>query len=246
MKHIEAIKSPGLQFRHELKYLITPGDAELLKLRLGAIMRLDAKAEETGGYKVRSLYFDDLWNSAYEEKLMGVVSRCKYRIRIYNDSDKSINLERKLKRGNYIAKQSAALTRDEAEMLIGGEYGFLLNNPQQLCREFYYECTTRLMRPRVIVDYERIPYTMPVGDVRITFDMDVRAALLSFDIFDPKLPALGVLEHGNMILEVKFTGLLPGILKKALPQRASQVLSASKYVLACDKVKFLSHMGQCN
>lgn len=228
------------KFRHELKYLITPGDAQLLKQRLGVLLSRDENAGESGVYKVRSIYFDDYNNSAYEEKLMGVSSRKKYRIRVYNDSDKTIHLERKIKRGSYVSKQHAILTREQVQMIINGECLFLLENQQQLCREFYYECITKILRPRVMVDYEREPYICVLGDVRITFDTDVRAALLKLDLFDAKLPALNVLDSGQIIMEVKYTEFLPALIRKILPQRTSQMLAVSKYVLACDKTAFLS------
>ena len=53
------------------------------------------------------------------------------------------------------------------------------------------------MRPRTIVDYDRVPWIMDEGTVRITFDSDVRAAVGSYDIFDPSLPTLPVLEPGK-------------------------------------------------
>ena len=68
-----------------------------------------------------------------------------------------------------------------------------------------------MMRPRTIVDYEREPWVMDEGAVRITFDMNVRAAVGSFDIFDATLPALPVLEPGKLVMEVKFTEFLPQI-----------------------------------
>lgn len=230
----------GLAFRRELKYLITPGDAQILKQRLGVLLSRDENVDKSGVYKVRSLYFDDYNNSAYEEKMMGVVSRKKYRIRVYNYSDTVIHLERKTKRGSYISKQHANLTREEVQMILNGEYRFLLKNPQQLCKEFYYECITKILRPRIMVDYEREPYICALGDVRITFDTDVRAALLKLDLFDSRLPSLNVLKSGQIIVEVKYTEFLPTLVRKILPQRTSQMLAVSKYVLACDKTAFLS------
>ena len=240
MKHEILKMSEEMTFRHELKYFITPGDAVILKQRLRTLLHQDKNVDDKGVYKIRSLYFDDYRNSAYEEKMMGIASRKKYRIRVYNDNDKVIRLERKLKQGNVIAKQSALLTREEVEMIIHGQYQSLLKNPQQLCREFYYECTSNLMRPKVIVDYEREPYVYAPGDVRITFDRDVRAALLRHDIFDAHLPAFNVLDPGRVILEVKYTELLPSLIKEMLPQRTSQMLAISKYVMACDKAMFIS------
>mgnify|MGYP000155234175 CR=1 FL=1 len=145
--------------------------------------------------------------------------RKKYRIRIYNNNDKFIKLERKKKFGSYIYKESAPLTREEVEKILKGDYAFLLFSPHSLCREFYIECTCNMMRPRTIVDYERIPWILDAGTVRITFDSDVRAAIGSYDIFDPGLPALSVLEPGKLILEVKFTEMLPQLLRDVLPRQ---------------------------
>ena len=92
-------------FRHEWKYLINRAEKQLTDLRLRECMQLDPHAGE-GGYMIRSLYFDDYWNSAMEEKDAGVLMRKKYRIRIYNCSDKSIKLERKKKFGSYIPTNS--------------------------------------------------------------------------------------------------------------------------------------------
>ena len=69
------------RFRNERKYLISDSEKELLRLRMKPFLKLDPHAGE-GGYMIRSLYFDDYWNSAYEEKEAGVLMRKKYRIRI--------------------------------------------------------------------------------------------------------------------------------------------------------------------
>ena len=70
--------------RHEFKFLISRADAELLKLRLPHVMQRDPHAGETGRYTIRSLYFDDMDAAAYYEKVDGIDSRTKYRIRFYN------------------------------------------------------------------------------------------------------------------------------------------------------------------
>ena len=77
---------------------------------------------------IRSLYFDDYWNSAYNEKMAGVDFRKKYRIRIYNCQDSHIKLERKIKLSNYIHKDSASITRQEFDWITEGRYDFLLRH----------------------------------------------------------------------------------------------------------------------
>jgi hypothetical protein len=189
---------------------------------------------------IRSLYFDDYFNSAYNEKDAGVLERKKYRIRIYNCSDASINLERKKKYGSYIYKEAAPLTREEVYKILDGHYEFLLQSEHPLCREFYYECVSNMMRPRTIVDYERVPWTLEQGTVRITFDMDVRAAIGNFDIFDATLPSLPVLEDGKCVMEVKFTEFLPRFVRDILPDRASEFTAVSKYVLCYEKTAYIN------
>lgn len=225
-------------FRHELKYLINEGDHVLLKSRMAPYFSLDPNAKD-GEYMIRSLYFDDFWNSAAEEKDMGVFDRKKYRIRIYNFKDDYIRLERKTKRGNYIYKESGKLTREEVYRILEGDYGFLLRSPSPLCREFYVECMCYVMRPRVIVDYDREPYVLDAGTVRITFDKKVRAGIFSYDIFDPKLPTIDCLEPGKMVLEVKYTEFLPRIVQELIPTRAAEYTALSKYVLCYEKTRYL-------
>ncbi len=226
-------------YRHELKYLISYPEFEGLRRRMLPYFSLDPHAED-GEYMIRSLYFDDVHNSAYEEKGMGVFFRKKYRIRIYNCTDQSIKLERKKKQGSFIFKESAKLTKEEVYRIIDGDYDFLLRKERNLLKEFYFECISNMMRPRTIVDYERVPFIMDEGTVRITFDKKVRAAVGSFDIFDDSLPTLSALPDEKLIMEVKFTEYLPSIVKDMITLRGSELVAASKYVMCCDKTAYLN------
>lgn len=229
---MEDVKKP--LFRHELKYLISYAEREALIRRMSPIMKRDENGGPDG-YTIRSLYFDDLWNTAYDEKMAGTFARKKYRIRIYNFSDKVIKLECKVKRDSYIHKTAASLSRSEVEQILRGEYAFLLQRPESLCREFYVECTSNGMRPKVIVDYERDAFVEPAGDVRITFDKHVRSAWLGYDIFDSSLPTYEVLEAEKLIMEVKYTQMLPEYVRRvSAPENAVRV-AASKYTLCVDK-----------
>ncbi|MDD3174142.1 MAG: polyphosphate polymerase domain-containing protein [Herbinix sp.] len=227
-------KENKLLYRHELKYRINELEKEVLIKRLSSLIALDANTNN-GQYMIRSLYFDDVCNSAYEDKMRGIAERKKYRIRIYNCSDQLIKLERKEKKDQYIKKESATLTRDETEKIISGDFRFLAKRQEPISREFYLKCLLNGMKPRVIVDYDRIPYIYLPGDVRITFDMHVRAGLLSYNIFDPELPTLEVLNDGELILEVKYTEFLPEIIRNLLPISSSMNMAYSKYVLCYEK-----------
>jgi len=194
-------------------------------------MKIDSHATDDG-YEIRSLYFDDYYNSAYHQKLMGVFARKKWRIRIYNYSDDRIALERKKKQGNYIFKESAVITRAEFDKIMEEDYSFLLAKEKNLYKEFYAECIMNRLRPKVIVDYNRIPLVLDEGTVRITFDGDIRAAVGSFDIFDSGLPCLPAIEEGYVVLEVKYTEFLPRMIQKVIPSDGQEFTAFSKYV-AC-------------
>ena len=222
-------------FRNEWKYYLSLWDGQTLKERLIRLMQRDPYAVN-GVYMIRSLYFDDYWNSSYNDKMAGADHRKKYRIRIYNCSDSSIKLERKIKNSSYIFKESASLTRREYEWIMEGNYDFLLRHSDRLCREFYYECVGNVMRPKVIVDYEREPFILKEGDVRITFDSCVRAAAPENDIFNPRIPSYEVVPFGKTVMEVKFTQFLPQYIKEILPPGEQEFSAISKYTLCFDRV----------
>ena len=81
---------------------------------------------------------------------------------------------------------------------------------------------------------------MEAGDVRITFDKDVRGAFPGLPMFDAGLVFQHVLEPGKLVLEVKFTEFLPRLVQEALPLRAAERSAVSKYTLCCDKVNYLT------
>ena len=224
--------SGRLAFRHELKYYINYRDYALLRGVLKALMPLDPHAGPNGDYHIRSLYFDDAYETALVEKMAGYDVRNKYRIRIYDFSDEVIRFEKKMKRGQYIAKTSIRLSREECEALIAGDCDCLLGREEPLAREIYLLMKNSMLRPRVTVDYYREAYVSPFENVRVTFDKSIRASLMLTDIFDPKAPVVSVLEPGTMVLEVKFNKYLPPFIRSALNNvNAAQRSAVSKYVL---------------
>jgi hypothetical protein len=190
---------------------------------------------------VRSLYFDDYYNNSYNDKYAGILERSKHRIRIYNQSDKTINYEKKHKTGPYNLKRTASITKAQFYGVLEGRYNVLLESPNTLLQMFYHECMTNLMRPRVVVDYEREPYVMEAGDVRITFDKNIRAGVGGFDIFEGELPMIETLEPGLLVMEVKFTEFLPAIVRQILPTRSANYTTVSKFILCCDKTQHLRY-----
>ena len=125
----------NIPLRHELKYLITPAELTVLRNTLAPLMQLDQGHE----YLIRSLYFDTINDDALEEKIAGVGNRKKYRIRIYNFSDRVIKLECKSKYGDLISKQSVSIPRELADQLIAGDPEGLQRMRHPLLHDVYRE-----------------------------------------------------------------------------------------------------------
>lgn len=217
-------------YRHELKFIISEADAELLAIRLRAALNPDPHATD-GEYFIRSLYFDDPFDSAVSEKVDGIQYRDKWRIRIYNLSDRYIKLERKHKNGSYIKKDDLTLTKRECNALCAGACGFLLHRNEPFAKEAYGEMITRHLRPKVIVDYDREPFLHPVENVRITLDRNIRTAMYSTDLFNPNVITYPATEYmGQCVLEVKFNAYLEPYVMELLQLNAAQRSAASKYL----------------
>ena len=219
----------NIPLRHELKYFITPAEMTVLRGILTPVMQLDPNGNEHNEYHIRSLYFDTINDDALEEKIAGVGNRKKYRIRIYNFSDKVIKLECKSKYGDLISKQSVSIPRELAEQLIAGDPDGLQRMRHPLLHDVYREMRTRLLRPAVIVDYVREAYIHQAEEVRITFDKQVRTGLYSVDLFNPQIPTYPVFDDPVEILEVKFDEFLPSYLQSILSGITAQRSAVSKY-----------------
>ena len=224
-------KRNGLPARHELKYFINPAELEVLRHRLQSVLYLDSHCAGGRPYEIRSLYFDDYADSAFYDKQAGVMHRDKYRIRIYNGSDREIFLERKRKLGDLIQKSSVQITRRLCQQLIAGEPSGLQRSSNQLLQDVYVQMRTRLLRPKVIVDYAREAWLHPVEDTRITFDLRLRTGLHSVDLFNQNLPTVCPHDRNVEILEVKFDNYLPDAVASLLSDVSAERSAISKYVL---------------
>ena len=218
--------------RHELKFFISPLEYEVLHRVLDRTLHRDPNGDENNEYAIRSLYFDTRFNDALIDKIDGVKNRDKYRIRIYNFSDKVIRMECKTKVGQLISKRSIGIPRLLAEQLIAGDPTGLERTRSGLLRDVYREMAINGLRPAVIVDYVREAYIHDAEEVRITFDKHLHSGLQSADIFNPRVPTVPVFDHNEMILEVKFNRFLPPYIRDILCTHvhSAQNSAISKYV----------------
>jgi hypothetical protein len=219
------------KYRHELKYYINYNEYEILRKKLGAVLKQDKYSINEEGYHIRSLYFDNLFDNDLYEKNNGILKRKKLRIRIYNKSDKVIKLERKYRYGEYICKESVSLTKEEYQKILGFDYEFLREKEGHLYRDFYLYLRSEKLSPKVIVDYTREAYAASESDVRITFDKELSCATNSIDIFNSNLVTGEVLKFPLLIMEVKFNEYIPTYIHKLINLDSHNRSAISKYVI---------------
>ena len=221
----------NIPLRHELKFFISPKQHYLLSRALDRVLSRDPNGDENNEYHIRSLYFDTIYNSAIFDKINGVQNRDKYRIRIYDMSDRIIKMECKTKVGSLISKRSLTIPRDLCDQIIAGDPTGLETTRSGLLGDVYREMTVNLLRPAVIVDYVREAYLHPAEEVRITFDKHLRSGMRSIDLFNPYVPTVPPFEHDETILEVKFNRVLPPYIRDVLTTYChdAQQSAISKY-----------------
>jgi hypothetical protein len=216
-----------MDYRHEWKHEINASDLIALRQRLRAVAYPDPHAVN-GKYLIRSLYFDNAADKALREKLDGVSRREKFRIRYYNGDTGIIHLEKKSKLGGLGNKQSATLTAYQAQAIVDGNLDWMLENSQPLVRELYSKMRTQGLRPKTIVDYTREPFIYPAGNVRVTFDYDIRTGLYCTDFLNPDCITISA-GDAPIILEVKWDAYLPDIIRDAVQLEGRRVSAFSKY-----------------
>ncbi len=218
--------------RRELKFAISTAEYYMLRDKLKWLMRRDTHAGPNGSYHIRSAYFDNFDDRILTEKKEGYLNRDKYRVRIYNKSSHVIHLERKSKRNNQTYKSKCKITKDEYELMRVGKINWMQDDERALIRDLYLEMSQRLIKPVAVVDYNREAFTYPYGNVRITFDRDIKSSIRNTSMFERNLPMVNVLEDNLVILEVKYDEYLPDIIKFALQSIDTRAEAYSKYQLS--------------
>jgi SPX domain-containing protein involved in vacuolar polyphosphate accumulation len=204
---------------------------EHLKRLLDALLVKDRNMKQGKDYYIRSLYFDTPENKDYYDKLIGVAHRKKIRLRIYDTSADKVKLEMKNKDNDYSIKETMTISRKEAMKILKGDYHVLAEYDNEISQKAYFTRRAHAYTPKVVVDYEREAYLLPVENIRITFDKRVRA-YKGDGLFEEHNAFVGVLAPEYMILEVKYDRYLPAYVENVLSSINMQRMSISKYCMA--------------
>lgn len=219
-----------MKFRHEWKHEITISDMMTLRARLRTVATPE-KHGKNGTYNIRSLYFDDIFDTALREKIDGVNMREKFRIRYYENDTSFIRLEKKSKINGLCNKLWTRISIEETKRILSSDIQWMKDDSRALVRELFIKMKDKGLRPKTIVDYTRDAFVFPAGNVRVTLDYNIRTGLNSVDFLSSDsltVPA----GDAPIILEVKWDEYLPDIIRDAVQLEGRRSAAFSKYA-AC-------------
>ena len=217
--------------RQELKYSLGRGEYAAIRARCRTVMHPDPHAGPDGTYHIQSLYFDDLGDSALLQNYSGVSRREKFRIRLYNGNPDTLHLEKKVKYGGLGRKYSCPMTAAQLQRLLDGDTSWMMATGYPLMQELYCRMRQDLLRPKTIVAYRREPFIYAPGNVRVTFDYDIRSGVCGRDILSGDTLLVPV-HPDRVILEVKYDAFLPDIIRMIVQEGTPRARAFSKYA-AC-------------
>jgi len=226
--------------RFEAKYIISELEAETIKDYMEPYVFPDRHAVDGAEYPVNSLYLDSrdlamFWSSETGEK-----NRFKLRIRTYSDNPADpVFFEIKRRIDRIIKKQRARVAREYVGMILQhDEIGpHLLARPDDKDMENLYQFRDYMdmfaAGPCVMVRYQREAYMSNLEEpVRITFDR--RLTCLPVRRYTPEVwsygPAWRDVCDVPLILEIKFTDVIPSWLRQLVQRFHLSRDSFAKYV----------------
>ena len=224
-------------YRVEDKFMCSEREMVILQARMEAVLRPDDNQKNVNGYHISSIYFDDFYDTHLQDAIEGNPWRRKYRIRIYNNSFEAIKLEVKYKKYNRVKKISRRISYEQMTELMQGkcitDESPSEQNPITL---FNLAVSEKGLRPKVIVAYERKAYVFDAGNVRITFDRNIRAGNQMESFIRGENVIYYPIADMDRILEIKYDEFLPGFIAAMLETGNMNQVSCSKYRM-CREIK---------
>lgn len=239
--------------RFEFKYLIHQALENTIREHIKPYMVADpyiGKLNASNSYEVFSLYFDSPGFYYYHQKIDGVLKRKKVRLRTYKNNGRFENyafFEIKRRHDAVVLKDRFLMSAEDYEKLMDSEdfHGTRAirdQNRKNIIEEFEWERNLRSIGPKILVAYEREPYLGKYNkNFRLTFDRKIRV-MENDNLFYAGNDWLDI-SGDQIVMELKFTGVLPFYVNKIIKEFNLERLSFSKYcngVEVCGSVNGVS------
>ncbi|MCA8977015.1 MAG: polyphosphate polymerase domain-containing protein [Planctomycetes bacterium] len=222
--------------RFEFKYVLDARLREDVEAELQHFVELDpwVAGQPENRYLVRSLYFDDRELTAFHDKVDGMLTRTKFRLRTYSrdvDAPAPWFLEIKGRHNNLVLKHRTPVSGEFDRRASGHELSRLLlrhADAGPLRSEFEFQLFRRQIEPIVLIDYVRRPYISKFDpEFRLTFDAGLTATETD-TVFPDQTARRRDVMCGYTVMEVKFRHHVPSWFHRILQAYELRRRSVSK------------------
>ena len=211
--------------RFELKYILSPAQAALLKRAMDGRMEPD----RYGLTSIASLYYDTPDNQLIQTCLEKPLFKEKLRLRSYGQATESspVFLELKRKAEGIVYKRRVQTTVRQAAGFLAGTKS--LDDSDQISRELTaFRDFYKNLVPACLIIYDRTAYVEREGDLRLTIDNNPRYRVDHLTLTH-SMEGISLLPPGYSILELKVQNAMPLWLARALSEAHIYKTSFSKY-----------------
>lgn len=223
--------------RFEFKFVMPTEMMAEVEGELGHFVDLDpfVATRPNHLYPVRSLYFDDDSYSAFFDKIDGMHTRSKFRLRTYSTSIEEPApwfLEIKGRYNNLVFKHRTPVETEGLDSLTGGlalRNELLMRTEGSVKDKFEFESYRRQISPVALIDYMRRPYVSKFDpEFRLTIDQNLTATRTDSLYTNGGAPCPRRLVPGQAIMELKFRRHMPSWFHRILQAYQLQRRSISK------------------
>ncbi len=225
--------------RFEFKYILSAAKRKAVESDLLYFLEFDPFVADRDGYTyfVRSLYYDDPNYSAFHDKIDGLMSRYKFRVRTYSqyrEDNVPVFLEIKGRHNNLVFKHRTPVQLETDRKSIKGSClseALLTSAEKSSVRDqFEYDRYRKSLHPVALIDYQRRPYISKYDpNFRITFDDQLRATQTT-TLFPGSDATPRRVLAGYTVVEVKFRHHLPAWFHQVIQAHELRRISISKIV----------------
>ena len=223
--------------RFEFKYVLPQELRNELEKELQYFLEFDPYVEnrENHQYFVRSLYFDDAQHTCFYDKMEGIHTRSKFRVRTYTDDPYDGTpqfLEIKGRYNNLVLKHRTPLSIEHS--ITDENSDCLVSKLQKsiegdVARQFEYSLYRKRIRPVALVDYVRRPYVSKFDpDFRLTFDSKLQGTKTQSLFPNGSEQQSRALLEGFTVMEVKFKQHIPSWFHRIIQAYELRRISVSK------------------
>ena len=233
--------------RYEFKYLLPLKKAKHIEEEIKSFMVLDKNAQKNikKNYFVRSLYFDNEFFSNFYEKVDGMETRKKFRIRVYSSNENSkspIFLEMKGRQNQRTYKLRTKIDKSHVNYLINNEnfdsLSKIYSTQNNVINHFIYDSLKKRIKPKVLIDYDRRAYFNKSGLLfRLTFDNNILSAA-SNELYNKQKHNFKETRAGYTVLELKFERSIQPWFHRIIQNYNLGRMSISKFALGMEKCGF--------